>query len=120
MIGFWAVILQTQCKKAAAKKILSSGEEESRNLDEYLDDSEAANKKVNKKNRQESAENMTARSKRWCQSIKNKETFLHGDDSGAENKKSKKSKKAGQKKKPKNLLKWSDSSICKLINEYEA
>ena len=28
-----------------SKKILSSGEEESRNLDEYLDDSEAENEK---------------------------------------------------------------------------
>ena len=61
----------------AAKEILSSGEEESRNLDEYLDDSEAENEKVSKKTKSEkhhceSAENMTARSKRWHQSIKNK------------------------------------------------
>ena len=32
-----------------SKEILSSGEEESRNLDEYLDDSEAENEKMSKK-----------------------------------------------------------------------
>ena len=32
-----------------SKEILSSGEEESRNLDEYLDDSEAKNEKMSKK-----------------------------------------------------------------------
>ena len=31
-----------------SKEILSSGEEESRNLDEYLDDSEAENEKMSK------------------------------------------------------------------------
>ena len=32
-----------------SNEILSSGEEESRNLDEYLDDSEAENEKMSKK-----------------------------------------------------------------------
>ena len=36
------------CKMVAAKEILSFGEEESRNLDEYLDDSEAGNEKMSK------------------------------------------------------------------------
>ena len=35
------------------KEILYSGEEESRNLDEYLDDSEAENEKISKKRKLE-------------------------------------------------------------------
>ena len=59
-----------------SKEILSSGEKESRNFDEYLDDSEAENEKMsketkNKKHRRENTENVAARSMR--QSIENKE-----------------------------------------------
>ena len=62
-----------------SKEILSSGEEESRNLDEYLDDSDAENEKVSKKrkskkHRRENTENVATRSRR--QSIANQENLL--------------------------------------------
>ena len=53
MIVFRSAVLpktgSMQPAERDSKEILSSGEEESRNLDEYLDDSEAKNEKMSKK-----------------------------------------------------------------------
>ena len=65
-----------------SKEILSSGEQESRNLDEYFDDSEGVNEKVSKKRksknsspRKHSCENVAARSKQVKVS-ETRKTFL--------------------------------------------
>ena len=65
--------------KRDSKEILSSSEEESRNLHKYLDDSEAENDKMSKKrkskkHRRENTENVAARNRR--QSTENKENVL--------------------------------------------
>ena len=79
-----------------SKKILASAEEESRNLDKYLHDSEVENEKMSKKwkrkkHRWENNENVAVRSKRWHESIENNENIsVSSDDSESENEKSKK------------------------------
>ena len=76
-------------------QILSSGEEESRNLDEYLDDSEAENEKMS--NTRKSKNIVEKILKTWLPEAgvkvaKGRKTFLQrvSDDSKAENEKSKK------------------------------
>ena len=73
-----------------SKKLLASAEEERRNLGEYLHDSEVENEKMSKKrksrkHRRENNENVAVRSKRWRQSVDNKENISGwSDDSKAE------------------------------------